>query len=386
MGLRKWWHQTRLWWDHSRQLARVRACLKRDARSAAISGQPGEAHRLTAEAETVSKLYNPLFGNGFLLLFVALFTLSVLVSAGAAFLHKDTVPLVVHGKTRSATTYLAASGTALDLQLAGTRMQLSPVASGQSQNFVELGSKPPSTTADAPSGTLRLTLPTAGAGRARPSLLVPLAPGFKLGVSTDRDELNVAIFGAKLRGSIDVPVGARIDWELRDVSGDARKRFEEHTADVVDFEAQVRPTLPFVVNVRDPEAWELVADVERELTFTRVAGASNPTVEISSGLESASVQFLDLEKTLSIPKGDFLTVEMTTPGRLLLRRASGSEVLDFEFEGEASKLRSGRQLGLADRRPTWLEWAAQHTVFRAWWSGLVLVWGLLWGIFKMKEG
>jgi hypothetical protein len=369
--------------SRSVHLGRLRKKKRRQARAAALAEQLQEAKDLTTDAEALGKLYHPVFGNYSLVALVGLIGALVLAILVAYLLHRGSVDLVLRGKTRSLNTHLASTGRALDLQLAGTRVQLSPVVTGQSQNFPELGSKPPQGTGDPGPATLRVGIPPSSAGRARPSLLVPLAPGVKLGVSTQRDELSVAIFGDRVRGSIDVPLGARIDWELRSASGDTRT---ERNADVVDFEALARPTLPLVVSVRDPDAWELLADVERELTFAKVTGASNPIVEISSGLESATIQFLEPEKTLSIPKGDFVRLGMQMPGRLLLRRASGSDVLEFEFEGVVSELWSGRELRLEDRRPRLLTWAVENPTLKAVLGIVVFVGTLLWGLFKMKEG
>jgi hypothetical protein len=77
---------------------------------------------------------------------------------------------------------------------------------------------------------------------------------------------------------------------------------------------------------------------------------------------------------------------MAAPGRLQLRRSAGSEGFEFEFEGVVSELRSGRLDRLEDRLPTVLHWATENTTVKAIWSGLVLVWGLIWGILKVKEG
>jgi hypothetical protein len=375
-----------VWLGRSTALGKLKADLKARARVAALQGELGEAHRLATEAETVSKLYNPLFGNRFLVAVLAVGIASLGITGLAWLIRRPTAELVIRGKTRSATTYLAARGKAPDLSLTGSRLQLSPLASEQSQNLPELGKRPPSRSGAPTSASLRLSASGGGSGRARPSLLASLAPGAKLGMSAGRDELSVAVFGEALKGAIDVPAGVRVDWEALEGQGDSKKQFEETEPDVVEFQAQMRRTLPFVVSVRDLDQWDLLAEVERELTFSQVANPANPTLEISSGLESATIQFADVEKTLSIPKGDYLQIGMAAPGRLQLRRSAGADGLEFEFEGVVSELRSGRLARLDDRRPTWLQWAAENTAFKAFWSGLVLVWGLIWGILKVKEG
>src|SRR5262249_12803277 len=196
--------------------------LKRAARAAALAGQLEEAERLTGEAETVEKLYHPLFGS-LLLVGLIFLVVSGVVTIGAAFWPKHRVGLVVRGKTRSVTTHLAKGGKRRDLLLEGTRVQLSPLSSGQSQNFEELGSKPPEPTGRPGSGTLRVDVPGPSAGGARPRLHVPFASSAELGVSMEREELtakisshgpdksHVAIDEERLRGSIALPKDALLD-------------------------------------------------------------------------------------------------------------------------------------------------------------------------------
>jgi hypothetical protein len=381
---KEWYGET--WYGRSRKLGKFKASLKARARVAALQGDPGEAHRLATEAETVSKLYNPLLGSAFFWLVLLISILTVAGTYGASRWRLGTVGVVIRGKTRCATTYLAAGGGALDLSLTGSRLDLSPLVSEQSQNLPQLGERLSPGGGGPTLASLRFTAAGGGSGRARPSQHAKLAPGSEFRVSGDRDELKVKVYGEALKGTVDVPAGARVDWEPAHGQADPQRHFNETDPDVVDFEAQIRPKLPFVVSVREPDQWDLLVDVEQKLTFDREDSTSNPTVKFSSGLESATVQFSDFEKTLSIPKGDSLLIGMAVPGKLQLRRSAGSEGIEFEFEGVVSDLRSGRLAHLEDRRPTRLHWLAESTEFKAWWGVLVLVWGLLWGIPKIKEG
>ena len=265
--------------SRSKDLAKVRAALRARARDAALRGNLGEAHRLTIEAETVSKLYNPLLGSGSRRAMLVAALLSLVPILVAWNVRLSSAGLVIRGKTRSATTYLAAGGKTPDLSVTGSPLQLSPLASEQSQNFAELGKRLPSRGGEPTLASLRLTAPGGGPGRARPSLLASLAPGAKLGMSAGRDELSVAVFGEALKGAIDVPAGVRVDWEPLEGQGDSKRQFKETEPDVVEFHAQIRRTLPFVVSVRDLDQWNLLAEVERELTFSQVASPANPTVE-----------------------------------------------------------------------------------------------------------
>ena len=176
--------------------------------------------------------------------------------------------MVLRGKTH-ATTYLAAREDVLNLSLTGSRLDLSPLSSEQSQNLPQLGERLPSRGGGPTLASLRFTAPGGGAGRARPSQHATLAPGSEFRVSADRDELKVKVYGEALKGTVDVPAGARVDWEPSHGQADPKRQFNETAPDVVDFHAQIRPTLPFVVSVRDPDQWDFLVDVERKLTFNR---------------------------------------------------------------------------------------------------------------------
>jgi hypothetical protein len=100
--------------------------------------------------------------------------------------------------------------------------------------------------------------------------------------------------------------------------------------------------------------------------------------QFESTIKSGRINLIENDEVIKITEDEFVRVEVSESHRLVVKQGSGS--IQVIFEGLVTKLTKGTQKIEINCMPTYLEYIYHNQRFALFWSCVVFLWTLLWGI------
>lgn len=199
-----------------------------------------------------------------------------------------------------------------------------------------------------------------------------VAKDAEIEISAEGDNLRLFVKKSPVKGELQILQGTlRLDGE--------RVKVESQDTEIpatVGFESVKTNEDPVFVEFTFPENLALSGLYVNKMGFSEEypPGSGNFQCSIRSGV----LHLIDIEKTRQLRKADCMILKAIDTRRMNITK--NKQGILVRWEGSVKSVHTGPEVQLRNATPTWLEYIYYEKRFAFLWSGVALLWGLLWSI------
>jgi hypothetical protein len=200
-------------------------------------------------------------------------------------------------------------------------------------------------------------------------------------VSANVHEVSVSVGRRPLRGTLTVTGKGTLTAGRRAEEASLHRAYDLDVPETLEFATRDPGGTPSQVTVHSPQKWSLGAVPLDNLSFAVEEVKSPAESELTSGIQSGTVQFNDTSwPVLPLFENELLAVRRTGEARIEAR--SGESSIHVTVNGFVKNVAVGDAEARRELAPSWLEYLYNKRSLTFFWGAVVFVWGLLWGIRK----
>lgn len=186
---------------------------------------------------------------------------------------------------------------------------------------------------------------------------------------------------ARVKGVLTVGGGARVKAGAADGRADVDRQLDDEIPEAIDFQSSGVGAVATQITLGPRAPWVLQNLHVQDLGFSREWSPAPGEVVFRSGIKEGTLTLHDVAESVALRDGDQLSLS-GVDGRVAELRVEPGRALAVTFEGTARRVWTGSEGFSRDLAPSWLNYLYHQKPLEFFWSAVVLVWGMLWGVRK----
>jgi hypothetical protein len=195
------------------------------------------------------------------------------------------------------------------------------------------------------------------------------------------DRVRLSARRARVKGVLTLGGGARVEAGAADGRAVVDRRLDVEIPEAIDFQSSGVGAVAAQITLGPRAPWVLQNLRVRDLSFSREWSPAPGEVVFRSGIKEGTLALHDVAESLTLRDGDQLSLS-GVEGRVAELRVEPGRAPAVIFEGTARRVWTGSEGFSRDLAPSWLKYLYHQKPLEFFWSAVVLVWGMLWGVRK----
>ena len=203
--------------------------------------------------------------------------------------------------------------------------------------------------------------------------------GASVEVDSDRDEIDLYVSGARVRGRFNVSGKVTVTAGPRAGETTVNQTYELDVPETVELAVSKPQRIASQLSVHAPGAWSLGRPVANRLGFDREESRGAGKRTLVSGVKRGTLRFDDVSwPAIDLREGDMVALRPTESAVLMAR--SEGEAIHVTLSGAVDEVRAGDASAQRTLAPSYLEYLYSQKSLSFFWGAIVFLWGFIWSV------